>query len=168
MSMDCHARFRTEAHQTVVPRFNERFILSLSHCNACLVLDDELNLLPLSSKGTTGAQGLLKGSHVDASCSAEAVAAAVESNEAGGKELAALVRSLADAQPAGTLASMCKTLDQVRRDTEPTHTLMALNAQQDATEETGLARPSLFACVVATRGEAFRTTTRPPRAFYWH
>lgn len=33
----------------VVPRFNERFILSLSDCTSCLVLDDELNILPLSS-----------------------------------------------------------------------------------------------------------------------
>jgi len=107
MSMDCHARFRTDAHQTVVPRFNERFILSLSHCNACLVLDDELNLLPLSSKGQC------RGAHADASCSPDAVAAAVEAGETRGKELAALVRSLADAQPAGTLAGMCKTLDQV-------------------------------------------------------
>ena len=30
-------------------RFNERFILSLSTLNSCLFLDDELNLLPVSS-----------------------------------------------------------------------------------------------------------------------
>ena len=30
MSMDVHARFRTESHQDVVGRFNERFILSLA------------------------------------------------------------------------------------------------------------------------------------------
>lgn len=44
MSMDAHARFRTEAHQDVQPRFNERFILSLAGCASCLVLDDELNV----------------------------------------------------------------------------------------------------------------------------
>ena len=49
MSMDVHARFRTESHQDVVARFNERFILSLANCRQCLVLDDELNILPLSS-----------------------------------------------------------------------------------------------------------------------
>ena len=49
MSMDAHARFRTEAHTDVQPRFNERFLLSLASCRACLVLDDELNLLPISS-----------------------------------------------------------------------------------------------------------------------
>ena len=48
LAMDVHARFRTEAHQDVVGRFNERFILSLASCEGCLVLDDELNVLPVS------------------------------------------------------------------------------------------------------------------------
>lgn len=48
MSMDVHARFRTESHQDVVARFNERFILSLASCERCVVLDDELNVLPIS------------------------------------------------------------------------------------------------------------------------
>ena len=52
MSMDVHSRYRTEAHHEVVPRFNERFILTLSDCKGCLVLDDELNILPI----TNGAQ----------------------------------------------------------------------------------------------------------------
>jgi N-acetyltransferase 10 len=49
ISMDVHARFRTEAHHEVIPRFNERFILSLGECPGCLVLDDELNILPISA-----------------------------------------------------------------------------------------------------------------------
>ena len=49
MSMDVHSRFRTEAHQDVVARFNERFILSLADCRQCLVVDDELNILPIST-----------------------------------------------------------------------------------------------------------------------
>lgn len=48
LSMDAHSRFRTEAHQEVVARFNERFILSLGSCESCLVIDDELNVLPIS------------------------------------------------------------------------------------------------------------------------
>ena len=55
MTMDCHERFRTEQHGLVVPRFNERFILSLSGCRACLVLDDELNILPISGSVHIGA-----------------------------------------------------------------------------------------------------------------
>lgn len=46
--MDVHARYRTEAHAFVQPRFNERFILSLAKCGTCLAIDDELNLLPLT------------------------------------------------------------------------------------------------------------------------
>lgn len=46
---DVHARFRTEAHVDVVGRFNERFILSLASCKACVVMDDELNILPIST-----------------------------------------------------------------------------------------------------------------------
>jgi len=50
MSMDVHKRFRTEAHQTVTCRFNERLILSLADCKRCLVVNDDLTVLPLSSK----------------------------------------------------------------------------------------------------------------------
>ena len=45
---DVHSRFRTEAHKHVVARFNERFILSLASNPSALVLDDELNVLPVS------------------------------------------------------------------------------------------------------------------------
>ncbi|EMR11402.1 hypothetical protein PNEG_00425 [Pneumocystis murina B123] len=48
MTMDIHSRYRTEAHQDVVARFNGRFILSLGHCSSCLFVDDELNVLPIS------------------------------------------------------------------------------------------------------------------------
>uniref|UniRef100_A0A8C9X0X6 RNA cytidine acetyltransferase n=1 Tax=Sander lucioperca TaxID=283035 RepID=A0A8C9X0X6_SANLU len=49
MTMDVHSRYRTEAHQDVVGRFNERFILSLASCKNCVVIDDQLNILPISS-----------------------------------------------------------------------------------------------------------------------
>lgn len=39
MTMDAHSRFRTESHQDVVARFNERFILSLSDCEGCVIVD---------------------------------------------------------------------------------------------------------------------------------
>ncbi|KAF2979352.1 hypothetical protein EK904_012519 [Melospiza melodia maxima] len=38
MTMDVHSRYRTEAHQDVVGRFNERFILSLASCKTCLYI----------------------------------------------------------------------------------------------------------------------------------
>lgn len=49
MVMDVHSRYRTETQHESVARFNERFLLSLSTCETCLVLDDELNVLPISS-----------------------------------------------------------------------------------------------------------------------
>lgn len=46
---DVHERFRTESHSESAARFNERFLLSLASCKACVVMDDELNVLPISS-----------------------------------------------------------------------------------------------------------------------
>mmetsp|Transcript_6047 Transcript_6047/g.5452 ORF Transcript_6047/g.5452 Transcript_6047/m.5452 type:complete len:85 (-) Transcript_6047:167-421(-) len=48
ISMDVHARYRTESHSQVEPRFNERFLLSLTNCTTCLAIDDELNILPIT------------------------------------------------------------------------------------------------------------------------
>ncbi|OAY35955.1 RNA cytidine acetyltransferase 2 [Manihot esculenta] len=49
MVMDFQERFRTESHSEAAGRFNERFLLSLASCKACVVMDDELNALPISS-----------------------------------------------------------------------------------------------------------------------
>lgn len=49
MVMDVHERFRTESHSAATGRFNERFLLSIASCKACVVMDDELNILPISS-----------------------------------------------------------------------------------------------------------------------
>ena len=49
MTMDIHERYRSSAFQQVIPRFNERFMLSLGKADNVLVLDDELNVLPISS-----------------------------------------------------------------------------------------------------------------------
>ena len=46
---DVHERFRTESHSLATGRFNERFLLSLASCESCIVMDDELNILPISS-----------------------------------------------------------------------------------------------------------------------
>ena len=108
MTMDVHARFRTEAHHEVIPRFNERFILSLADCEGCLVLDDELNVLPISSKmhsipvsEGTGMGGGLEDSLVDVAINIE------------DPELTELKASLADTPNAGCLVALTKTLDQV-------------------------------------------------------
>ncbi|XP_055388853.1 RNA cytidine acetyltransferase-like, partial [Condylostylus longicornis] len=52
LTMDCHPRlsskFSTGSANDIEPRFNERFLLSLADCAQCLVVDDELNILPIS------------------------------------------------------------------------------------------------------------------------
>mmetsp|Transcript_4051 Transcript_4051/g.16242 ORF Transcript_4051/g.16242 Transcript_4051/m.16242 type:complete len:264 (-) Transcript_4051:3184-3975(-) len=51
VTMDVHTRFRNaEMSSSFIPRFNERFVLSLADCSRCLVLDDEMNVLPICSK----------------------------------------------------------------------------------------------------------------------
>lgn len=100
LAMDVHLRFRTEAHAEVTGRFNERFTLSLAACRACCVVDDELNILPLSShiRALTpitrpeGEEGLTQSQ----------------------RDLKELKESLRDTQPMGTLVDRCRTLDQAK------------------------------------------------------
>lgn len=96
MTMDVHSRYRTEAHNDVVGRFNERFLLSLADCSTCLVVDDSLNVLPIS-----GARTVKRLPPTD-------------DDELTPKqeELKKLKESLADTQPAGSLVSLCKTVNQ--------------------------------------------------------
>lgn len=98
MSMDIHLRYRTEAHDDVVARFNERFLLSLGDCSTCLVVDDELNVLPVS-----GAK------HVKSLPPADED---YQSPQA--RELAELKELLADVQPAGLLVGLSKTVNQAQ------------------------------------------------------
>ncbi|KAJ6667103.1 hypothetical protein lerEdw1_017081 [Lerista edwardsae] len=100
MSMDVHSRYRTEAHQDVVGRFNERFILSLASCKTCMVVDDQLNILPVSS-------------HV-ANIVAIPPRAQEDRLSSQDMELKELKDSLQDTQPVGVLVDSCKTLDQAK------------------------------------------------------
>lgn len=105
MSMDVHDRFRTESHADVVPRFNERFILSLASCKSCLVVDDELNILPISSsvKNITPVE-LLN----DDDTKADVYVSPSE------MELAQVQREMKATLPIGALLSVCKSLDQAK------------------------------------------------------
>ncbi|KAG2818969.1 RNA cytidine acetyltransferase [Phytophthora cactorum] len=100
MSMDVHARFRTESHQDVVARFNERFILSLASCERCVVLDDELNVLPIS-KHTRKIEPLPPRDS----------ATELTKDEL---ELQELKTSLRETQPVGALVEQARTLDQAK------------------------------------------------------
>jgi N-acetyltransferase 10 len=95
---DVHSRYRTESSGDPIARFNERFILSLGSCPTCLVLDDELNVLPISA-------GKDIASIPSSSSSANSAAAA---------ELKQLKASLADTQPVGAVVDVTVTLDQAK------------------------------------------------------
>ena len=49
LNMDVHNKFKTSLFNKVIPRFNERFILSLASCRNCIVMNNEYNLLPISA-----------------------------------------------------------------------------------------------------------------------
>ncbi|XP_077287294.1 RNA cytidine acetyltransferase l(1)G0020 [Arctopsyche grandis] len=93
IAMDVHSRFRTEAYDYVSNRFNERFLLSLADNKRCLVLDDSLNILPISSL----------------TAKVDPVDQVVERVD---KRLSELIDSLSDSPPAGPLVGLCKTYDQ--------------------------------------------------------
>ncbi|OQV16441.1 RNA cytidine acetyltransferase [Hypsibius exemplaris] len=96
MTMDTHSRYRTEAHQDVVPRFNERFILSLGSCQAALVMDDKFNILPISKK----------------IADLHSLPFTKPGEKEDDQELKALKESLHDTQPIGSLISCTRTVDQ--------------------------------------------------------
>ncbi|GAB2282952.1 hypothetical protein Dimus_017486 [Dionaea muscipula] len=100
MVMDVHERFRTESHTEAAGRFNERFLLSIASCKACVVMDDELNILPISSHTKSinpvstreDSEGLLEAE----------------------RDLENLKQQLNDDFPVGPLIRKCCTLDQGR------------------------------------------------------
>lgn len=96
MSMDVHQRFRTESHKDVVGRFNERFLLSLASCKRCLVVDDQLRILPISSKNLT----------------IEPVPKATSIGEP--TDLDILKDSFKETKPVSVLLNCCKTVDQAK------------------------------------------------------
>lgn len=99
LSMDIHSRYRTEAHEDVTARFNERFILSLGKCESCLVIDDEMNVLPISGGKNVTA---LPPPDVDEPKSQSQI------------ELDDMKEALQDTQPVGSLVTLAKTVDQAK------------------------------------------------------
>ncbi|PHH67061.1 hypothetical protein CDD81_4456 [Ophiocordyceps australis] len=99
LSMDVHSRYRTEAHTDVVARFNERFLLSLGRCDSCLVIDDELNVLPIS-----GAKDVKPLPPPDLN----------QPKTARQIELETLKEEKREEEPLGSLLGLAKTVDQAK------------------------------------------------------
>ena len=93
IAMDVHQRYRSEKHIQVEPRFNERFLLSLSTCRGFLAVDDEFNILNISPKA----------------CDFSEYPVSSEDSQ-----LRDLQISLSETQPIGTLLQVCKTVDQAK------------------------------------------------------
>ncbi|XP_059150893.1 RNA cytidine acetyltransferase-like [Physella acuta] len=100
MTMDVHSRFRTEAHQDVVGRFNERFLLSLASCENCVVVDDKLHLIPISTHALN----------------IEAMPAkSLDEASPNETELAELKQSIQEMDvTTGKIIKLCRTLDQAQ------------------------------------------------------
>lgn len=96
---DVHARYRTDSHSSLKPRFNERFLLSLSASPSSLFLDDELNVLPVSA-----GKDIVPGSLV----------ASQKGKEKAQGELMRVRDEVAGAKIVGELVGLAKTVDQVR------------------------------------------------------
>ncbi|OMJ19061.1 UPF0202 protein KRE33 [Smittium culicis] len=98
LTMDVHSRYRTEAHNDVVGRFNERFILSLAGNKDCLFIDDELNVLPIS-----------EGKSVKPLPESEKNQVSERKDQ-----LEQLKKSLEGTEPIGSLLKLAKTYDQAK------------------------------------------------------
>lgn len=96
MVMDVHERYRTASPSVATGRFNERFLLSLASCKTCMVLDDELNILPVVS-------------HMK---SVTPVPVKEDSHSEVDQDLKNLKDQLNDVFPVGPLLKKCCTLDQ--------------------------------------------------------
>jgi N-acetyltransferase 10 len=99
LSMDIHSRYRTEAHGDVTARFNERFILSLGSCESCLVVDDEMNVLPIS-----GGKNVIEKKPSEEE----------DGKSAKQRELQDVKERFADTQPIGSLVQLARTTDQAK------------------------------------------------------
>ncbi|SGY81905.1 BQ5605_C009g05533 [Microbotryum silenes-dioicae] len=110
MTMDVHSRYRSSTSTAApVARFNERFLLSLGANPACLVVDDELNVLPISAGKDIVAIDPDFGVGVGRS------AGKGKRKEAPGEaELQALKEGLSDTKGIGEIIAQARTLDQAK------------------------------------------------------
>lgn len=102
-----HAKYRSSFDPSdPVARFNERFLLSLSASPACLVLDDELNVLPVS-----------KGKDIrplEETPASESSKMALKRNKEREQELSQLKEEVAQTKVVAEVVKHTKTLDQAR------------------------------------------------------
>ncbi|GET87681.1 hypothetical protein, conserved [Leishmania tarentolae] len=106
IAMDVHARYRTETKKEVVPRFNERFLLSLTDCDTAMCVDDDLNVLPITQK----MKSYGKSRKSDAYDSDLAVQGRLQHEV----DLANVKEKLKPSEDVGPLVQLCQTMDQAK------------------------------------------------------
>ncbi|KPA76269.1 hypothetical protein ABB37_08005 [Leptomonas pyrrhocoris] len=106
IAMDVHARYRTEAQKDVVPRFNERLLLSLTDCDTAMCVDDDLNVLPITPK----MQAYGKNRKADAYDADLAVQGRLQHEV----DLNNVKEKLKASGDVGPLVQMCQTMDQAK------------------------------------------------------
>lgn len=113
LSMDVHARYRTAStDEDIVARFNERFLLSLSASPNCLLLDDELNVLPLSrGKEIRALPETASGQSVGGVGSAVQKGSARRARD---EELSSVQADVAETKVVGQVIKHARTLDQAK------------------------------------------------------
>lgn len=119
IAMDVHSRYRTDAHRDVVPRFNERFLLSLMDCNLALCLDDDLNVLPFTTK--------MKNLGSSATHDKLDATLAIQGRLQHELDLATLKDRLKVSKDVGPLVALTQTIDQAKT---------VLSLMQSVTEKT--------------------------------
>lgn len=150
ISMDVHARYRTSAHGFVEPRFNERFLLSLSNCKTCIAIDDELNILPITKHIKDIEEVQLPGmSGKTASGEVNFEDLYLTDDQ---KQLKDLKFSLKDTKPIGNLVSRCKTLDQARSVMTMVDTISEKNLKATISLTAGRGRGKSAALGIAISG----------------
>ncbi|KAL8273058.1 hypothetical protein Esti_002979 [Eimeria stiedai] len=100
LAMDIHARYRTEAFSQIRPRYTERFLLSLVSCSRCLILDDELNVLPINGPPPASQQGAFPDSEV------------LQQQQQEQQQLQQIKDKVQHAPPLDALVKLCVTKDQ--------------------------------------------------------
>ncbi|KAG5481581.1 hypothetical protein LSCM1_05605 [Leishmania martiniquensis] len=106
IAMDVHARYRTEAQGDPVPRFNERFLLSLADCGTAMCVDDDLNVLPI----TQAMKSYGKNRKSDAYDADLAVQGRLQHEV----DLANIKEKLRPSGDVGPLVQLCQTMDQAK------------------------------------------------------
>ena len=148
--MDVHSRYRTDAHSVIEPRFNERFLLSLSNCQTAMTIDDELNILPITQHIKDIKEVKLPGQdQVDKN--GEVIFENLYLTDEQ-RQLKDLKNQLKDTKPIGNLVAKCKTLDQARSVMSIVDTISEKNLKTTLSLQAGRGRGKSAALGIAISG----------------